>query len=183
MNAETRRSEILKVLLTADVPVSASTLAKQFGVSRQTIVQDIALLRAIGNDIISLSRGYKITMSKMFRRVFKLYQTEESVQNELNVIVDNGGAIVDVFIYHRSYGKVRADMNIKNRADVQRFLNDLKTGKSSLLSNATSGYHYHTVEAETEGTLDAIEKALSEGGFIAPLQEYEPEEIKNKGDA
>lgn len=183
MNAETRRSEILKVLLSAEVPVSASALAKQFGVSRQIIVQDIALLRAIGNDIISLSRGYKITSSKMFRRVFKLFQTEDSVENELNLIVDHGGVVVDVFIYHRSYGKVRANMNIKNRADVQRFLNDLKTGKSSLLSNATSGYHYHTVEAETEQILDAIEKALGQDGFIAPLQEYEPEELKTKGDA
>lgn len=178
MNAETRRSEILKVLLSADVPVSASALAKQFGVSRQIIVQDIALLRAIGNDIISLSRGYKITMSKVSRRVFKLFQTQDSVENELNLIVDHGGAIVDVFIYHRSYGKVRADMNIKNRADVQRFLTDLKTGKSSLLSNATSGYHYHTVEAESEQILDAIQSALESGGFIAPLQEYEPEELK-----
>ena len=180
MNAETRRGEILKVLLSADVPVSASVLAKQFGVSRQIIVQDIALLRAIGNDIVSLSRGYKITMSKMFRRVFKLYQTEDSVENELNIIVDHGGAIIDVFIYHRSYGKVRADMNVKNRADVQRFLNDLKTGKSSLLSNATSGYHYHTVEAENEQILDAIQSALEKDGFIAPLQEYEPDDIVGK---
>ena len=168
MNAETRRSEILKVLLTADVPVSASTLAKQFGVSRQIIVQDIALLRAIGNDIISLSRGYKITSSKMLRRVFKLFQTEDTVENELNLIVDHGGVIVDVFIYHRSYGKVCANMNIKNRADVQRFLNDLKTGKSSLLSNATSGYHYHTVKADSNETLDKIEKELKIRGFLVP---------------
>ena len=179
MKVAERRKAIVNLLLSSAEAVSGGKLSEAFGVSRQIIVQDIALLRAIGNDIVSLSRGYKITMSKMFRRVFKLYQTEDSVENELNIIVDHGGAIVDVFIYHRSYGKVRADMNIKNRADVQRFLNDLKTGKSSLLSNATSGYHYHTVEAESEGILDAIEKALSEGGFIAPLQEYEPEELKN----
>ncbi len=180
MNGETRRNEIIKLLLSADVPVSASTLAKQFGVSRQIIVQDIALIRASGHEITSLSRGYKISASKMCRRVFKLYQTEDSVQKELNLIVDNGGVIVDVFIYHRSYGTVRANMNVKNRADVKRFLNDLKTGKSSLLSNATSGYHYHTVEAETEQILDAIQSALEQDGFIAPLQEYEPDDIVGK---
>ncbi len=177
MNGETRRNEIINVLLSADVPVSASTLAKQFGVSRQVIVQDIALIRAAGNEIISLSRGYKISSSKMCRRVFKLHQTDDSVEKELNLIVDNGGVIIDVFIYHRSYGMVRANMNVKNRADVQCFLNDLKTGKSSLLSNATSGYHYHTVEAETEQILDSIQSALEKEGFIAPLQEYEPDNI------
>ena len=179
MNGETRRNEILKVLLSADVPVSASTLAKQFGVSRQVIVQDIALIRAAGHDILSLARGYKANSSKMCRRVFKVHHTDEKVENELNLIVDHGGTIVDVFIYHRSYGTVRANMGIKNRADVKRFVDDLATGKSSLLSNATSGYHYHTIEAETERSLDDIHSALEKSGFIAPLQEYEPDEIKN----
>lgn len=177
MNGETRRNEIIKVLLSADVPVSASTLAKQFGVSRQVIVQDIALIRATGHDIISLARGYKMSLSKMCRRVFKVCHNEDGVEKELNLIVDLGGTVVDVFIYHRSYGTVRANMNVKNRSDVERFIYDLATGKSNLLSTATSGYHYHTVEAETEQILDAIQAALEKDGFIAPLQEYEPDEM------
>ena len=42
------------------------------------------------------------------------------------------------------------------------------------MMNVTSGYHYHTVTADTEETLDLIQKSLEEQGFLAPLQEYEP---------
>ncbi len=177
MNGETRRSEIIKILLASDSPVSAATLAGKFGVSRQVIVQDIALLRVAGNDILSFARGYRMTGPSAHRRVFKVQHTDEDVEKELNIIIDMGGTVVDVLIYHRSYGTVRANMNIKSRLDVKNFVSDLKSGKSSLLSNATSGYHYHTVEAETEEALDAIMAELDKAGFIAPLQEYEPPEL------
>ena len=45
MNGEVRRKEIVKRLAQADAPVSATVLAAEFGVSRQIIVQDIALRR------------------------------------------------------------------------------------------------------------------------------------------
>ena len=41
----------------------------------------------------------------------------------------------------------------------------------------TSGYHYHTVLADSEETLDLIEKSLKEHGFLAPLQDYEPDGV------
>jgi len=177
MNGDTRRSEIIKILLASTAPVSAATLAKNFGVSRQVIVQDIALLRMAGNDILSFARGYRMTENSAHRRVLKVRHTEDDVEKELNLIVDMGGTVVDVFIYHRSYGTVRANMNIKSRLDIKNFLSDIKSGKSSLLSNATSGYHYHTVEAESDEMLDAITAELDKAGFIAPLQEYEPPEV------
>ena len=43
---------------------------------------------------------------------------------------------------------------------------DLKSGKSSPLKNITSGYHYHTVEADSEETLDMIGEMLEEKGFL-----------------
>ena len=178
MNGETRRSEIIKILLASATPVSATTLAKNFGVSRQIIVQDIALLRMAGNEIFSFARGYRMTEKSVHRRVFKVHHTEDDVEKELNLIVDMGGTVVDVLIYHRSYGSVRANMNIKSRLDIKNFLSDIKSGKSSLLSNATSGYHYHTVEAESDEMLDAIMTELDKAGFIAPLTEYEPPEVK-----
>ena len=48
MHAAQRRAHILARLAEADGAVSASTLAKECGVSRQIIVGDIALLRAGG---------------------------------------------------------------------------------------------------------------------------------------
>ena len=49
MNTAERRGEILKILHNADAPVAARELAGKFGVSRQVIVQDIALIRAAGS--------------------------------------------------------------------------------------------------------------------------------------
>ena len=48
------------------------------------------------------------------------------------------------------------------------FMENITNGKSSLLKNVTSGYHYHTVKADSEDVLDRIESALQEKGFIAP---------------
>lgn len=178
MNAETRRKEIIECLNKSDNPVSASLLAKQFDVSRQVIVQDIAILRASGAMIESLSRGYVLTKQEACKRVFKMRHTDEEVEKELNLIVDLGGIVEDVFIYHKVYGLVRGEMGIKSRLNVQQFLDDIASGKSSLLKNVTSGYHYHTILADSEETLNIIEKNLKENGFLAPLQEYEPSGVQ-----
>ena len=178
MKADIRRERLLLRLKKENNPISASTLANELGVSRQVIVQDIALLRAGGNDILSLARGYLLPKTAVCERALKLHHSDEDVEKELNLIVDLGGEVVDVFVYHRSYGLIRARMDIKSRLDVGEFLNDIKTGKSSLLKNVTSSYHYHTIRADSEKALDLIEKALKENGFLAPLQEHEPNEIK-----
>ena len=65
-------------------------------------------------------------------------------------------------------------MNIRTRRDVKKFLEGLSTGSSSLLKNVTGGYHYHTIEAESEEILDDIQNELAEKGFLAKLQDYEP---------
>lgn len=169
---------IIDRLMQADAPVSASLLAGEFGVSRQVIVQDIAILRAKGIEISSLARGYVIEKSKKLSRVFKVHHSDEAVEKELNLIVDAGGTVEDVFVYHRVYGIVRAPMGIKSRLHVENFLEDISSGKSSLLKNVTSGYHYHTVSADSEEALEIVKNLLSKNGFLAPLQEYEPSELK-----
>ena len=58
MVGETRRKEILKYISESDKPVSGTKLAELFHVSRQVIVQDIALLRAADCEILSTNRGY-----------------------------------------------------------------------------------------------------------------------------
>jgi len=58
MEAQERREKIARRLEQADGPVSATALAKEFSVSRQIIVGDVALLRAAGLDIAATPRGY-----------------------------------------------------------------------------------------------------------------------------
>ncbi|MDN6418715.1 MAG: HTH domain-containing protein, partial [Lactiplantibacillus plantarum] len=53
MTGSERREQIRSKLSQTQVPVSATTLAKQFNVSRQTIVGDISLLRAHGTAIVA----------------------------------------------------------------------------------------------------------------------------------
>lgn len=56
MDGENRRKTLLDLLAAAEEPLSGSALAKKLGVSRQVIVQDIALLRATNRDILSTAR-------------------------------------------------------------------------------------------------------------------------------
>ena len=177
MNGEERRSQILQILTDSTKPVAGTLLAQRLNVSRQVIVQDIALLRANGTAIFSTNKGYLLQEEKECSRVFKVIHADDEVEEELSAIVDLGGIVKDVFVYHKVYGVLRAEMNIKSRRDIQKYLQDLSTGKSSLLKNVTSGYHYHTISADSAETLDVIEKHLRENGFLAPLQEYEPNEI------
>ena len=59
-----RRTQILEVLGESEEPISATTLAKRFSVSRQIIVGDIALLRAAAHEISATPRGYVLQKSR-----------------------------------------------------------------------------------------------------------------------
>ena len=174
MNGNERRNRIIRILNDSQVPVSGRSLALQLNVSRQVIVQDIALLRAQDIGIESTNLGYVLRQKTALRRVFKVAHSDEQVMEELNTVVDYGGTVEDVFIYHKVYGTVRAELNIRSRKDVESFLQDLARGKSGLLKNVTSGYHYHTVSASSVQLLDLIQQQLAGKGFLAQLQDYEP---------
>ena len=174
MNGEDRREKIISILKSSNAPVAGLTLAKELGVSRQVIVQDIALLRANATAIFSTNRGYVLQEKNVCERVFKVQHTDEEVEEELSIIVDMGGFVKDVFVYHKVYGVLKAEMNIKSRMDIKKYMEDINSGKSSLLKNVTSGYHYHTISADSEEILDMIKEDLSKRGFLAKLQDYEP---------
>ncbi len=174
MSGSERRKEIIKILSSEGKAVSGKALANWLEVSRQVIVQDIALLRANGTSILSTNNGYVMPKQKEISRVFKMHHTDEQVEDEMQTIVDYGGSMVDVFVYHKVYGILKAPMNIHSRLDIEAFVEELKTGKSSLLKNITSDYHYHTVSARSEQMLDVIQEKLQEKGFLAQLRDYEP---------
>jgi len=174
MNGEERRTKIIELLKASKTPLSGTSLAGQLGVSRQVIVQDMALLRAGSHTIVSTNQGYVLADDATVSRVFKVIHSDEQVEEELSLIVDCGGRVDDVFVSHKIYDIVKAPMNIRSRLDIRRFMDNLNSGKSSLLKNVTGGYHYHTVSAESEEILDYILQELNEKGFLAPLQDYEP---------
>lgn len=180
LNGPERREEIIHILKNSAHAVSGTELAKRLGVSRQVIVQDMALIRANGIDIISTHRGYLINDAKKVSRVFKVFHTDEQVEEELNLFVDLGGKVEDVFVYHKVYNVIKAPMNIKSRMDVKKYMADISSGKSTQLKNLTSNYHYHTITADSKDVLDMIQQELSERGFLAKLQDYEPVDFWNE---
>ena len=168
MKTTERRKAIVNRLLSADEPVSGGTLSVEFEVSRQIIVQDITVLKGLGYDILSTHNGYIIQKSPLKERVLKLHHTTEQTEDELSLIVRLGGTVVDVFVWHKVYGKMEAKLNIFSDLHVKQFIEGVRTGKSTELMNITGGYHYHTIRAESEEVLDQIEKVLEERGYIAP---------------
>ena len=103
MTGSRRREEIVSKIKSSEVPVPGKELAKVYDVSRQVIVQDIALIRAAGYDIISTNRGYILNAPHTVTRVFKVSHTDEQMEDELCSIVDLGGKVVNVMINHRIY--------------------------------------------------------------------------------
>ena len=130
-------------------------------------VQDITILRGSGFDILSTNRGYILQSSSMCERVFKVRHTTDQTEDELNCIIELGGAVVDVFVWHRVYGRIEAPLNIFSKLQIKQFIEGVRSGKSTELMNVTGGYHYHTVCAESEEILDRIGQVLEERGYIA----------------
>lgn len=167
MKADERKKEIVRLLCSSEKPVSGGELAEAFGISRQIIVKDITALKNRGYDILSTHNGYVLRKSPFKERVFKVYHTPEQTEDELNTIIELGGTVADVFVWHRVYGKVSARLNIFSPLHVRRFIEDVRSGKSSELMNITGGYHYHTVQADSEEALNSIEAALKRKKYTA----------------
>lgn len=166
MTGTERREGILGMIKESREPVSARKMAERFGVSRQVIVQDVALLRAAGYDVRSTSRGYVLEESAVCSRVFPVSHTDEEIEDELCSIVDLGGRVRNVMVSHRVYGLMEAELDIRSRREVREFLENIRSGKSSPLKNITANDHYHRVEADSEQTLDLIEDALRKKRYL-----------------
>ena len=166
MKVAERRKAIANLLLSSKEPISGGELARHFGISRQIIVQDITVLKGMGYEILSTSQGYVMQKSPFSERVFKVRHTTEQTEDELSCIVGLGGTVVDVFVWHKVYGKIEATLNIFSQMHVKQFMEGVRTGKSTELMNITGGYHYHTVRGESEAVLDRIENALAERNYI-----------------
>lgn len=168
MTGEERRNRILEILQRSQEPVSGTELAGQLGVSRQVIVQDIALLRAVNRNIISTTKGYVMYLQEKQKsnRCFMVKHTDEQIEDELCTIVDNGGKVLDVIVIHEIYGEISAGLILKNRRDVYDFVAKIQENKTVPLKGLTGGVHLHTVEADSEAVLDVIENKLKEKNYL-----------------
>lgn len=169
MKAHERRAEILSLIGNSGSPVAANFLSEKYSVSRQVIVQDIAILRAQGYGVISTNRGYVLDAGLRAERVFKCRHTLQELVDESEVIISRGGKVEDISVHHRVYGKISARLELTTLRHAEELYRSLVSGASKPLMSVTDGYHYHTVSGENEQTLDNIEEALREKGYLIEI--------------
>ncbi len=165
-----RRDEILEILNTKEGPITGSELAKRFEVSRQVIVQDIAVLRAQGINIMASSNGYYIPTpnynSNNIATIVCKHEGYQSIKDELTVIVDMGGKILDVIVMHPVYGEIRCPLMIDSRYELEKFITKVKEERAEPLASLTGGEHIHTIEVPNSKVLDIIKEKLDEKGIL-----------------
>jgi hypothetical protein len=168
MKTEERRARILELLRAADRPVTGAELAQRLGISRQVIVQDIAVLRAAGEEIHASPRGYYLLPQDraVHRAVVAVRHTPEQTADELTILVDLGVEVVDVVVEHAMYGELRGILRVASREDVRQFMARLEETGARLLSELTDGLHLHTLEARRPELLARAREVLRERGYL-----------------
>lgn len=164
MNTNLRRNEILRMLGESDAYISAAQLAQHFGVTRQIIVSDVALLRANGNRIQATRKGYRLEKDEQpqsLRSVVCRHRGDQ-VLDEFYTIVDNGGSIASVVVEHPIYGELSADLNICSRYDAQEFVQRQQETNASQLCDLTGGLHIHMLRVPNEETYIRIVNGLKQ---------------------
>ncbi len=169
MEGDSRREKIIEMLNRASEPLSGAALAKQLKVSRQVIVQDIALLRAYDKNILSTNKGYILyqheTKSACRRTVF-VRHTDDQMQDELYTIVDCGAHVLDVVVEHEVYGQITVDLFLRSRQDVDEFIEKIAKSDAQPLKSLTNGAHFHTLEADSEDVFERVRERLNEKGYL-----------------
>jgi hypothetical protein len=167
-SSEKRRRRIVEYLRQQGVPVRGGELAQRLRVSRQCLVQDVAILRAGGDEIVATPQGYRLpeNSSVFHRAVLACRHAAEDTQEELEILVDHGVKILDVIVEHPVYGELRGSLAIESRADVRDFLTQVRTSHAALLSSLTGGVHLHTVEASRLEMIARAKARLRARGFL-----------------
>lgn len=168
MDGNSRRESLIKLLNNRSEPVSGAELSGLLGVSRQVIVQDIALLRANAVNILATTRGYLLYKPDypQVKRILRVKHSTGQIEDELCTIVDLGGEILDVKVVHEIYGEIATQLIIRNRSDVYDFVKKVKEKKIVPLKELAAGIHSHTVVAASEEILDRIEQALRDKNYL-----------------
>lgn len=150
-------------------PVSASSIAEKFSVSRQIIVGDIALLRAGGHQIVATPRGYILEVEDSgspYVGILPCRHTPDQLRDELYTIVDFGGTVLDVTIEHSIYGQLSGQLNISSRYEADLFIDNINGSKDRPLSVISDGIHLHRVGCGSEEIFNLIRDSLKEKGIL-----------------
>ncbi len=169
MKGKMRRISIEKDIVEAKDPIKGSALAKKYRVSRQVIVQDIALLRAEGKAIIATPQGYLLPEKKRIglqKTIVTRHIKERDLKEELRIMVDLGVKIIDVIVEHPLYGEIRGNLNIQSRLDIDNFMARLEEVEAKPLAELTDGVHMHTIEVPSEAVYQKLITLLRKKNYL-----------------
>lgn len=169
MHPTQRREGLLQWLREAGAPQTGTQLAERFGVSRQVIVQDMAVLRAAGWEILATAQGYMIPGRRPRGEAIALtcrHTDRDAMREELFIMVDAGACVVDVIVEHPYYGEIRGELMIDSRRKAEFFLSKLEESDAAPLAAVTAGVHTHTLWVDGEAMAQAIAGALRRRGIL-----------------
>lgn len=169
MEAKERRRVLLEKLRGAKEPLTGTWLAKELGVSRQVIVGDFAILRAAGNVVYATPQGYivpQVENTKTIKATLACKHGRDGLEQELAIIIDHGGKVLDVIVEHSLYGELKANLMLASRHQLAEFLHNLDDSKAEQLSSITAGVHLHTIEVPNEEVLSNIKEELKLKGIL-----------------
>jgi len=170
LEAEERRKSIGKLIAVSAAPVTGGELAARFRVTRQVVVQDVALLRAGGAPILATPSGYiwvdRAAVPRPVRVLSCRHTTLSGARRELMIVVNAGGTVRDVIVEHPVYGELTGSLMLHTPEDVEALMERLGRPGVLMLSSMTDGVHMHTVEAANEAALNRIERELRIAGIL-----------------
>ena len=169
MNTEKRREALMKRLREASQPLTGTKLARTLGVSRQIIVGDISILRAEGAQIFATPRGYIMPEDAKdhdIKATIVCRHDAADMEKELQAVVDNGGAVLDVIVEHPVYGQLTGQLQISSRYDVEQFLARVQAHDAAPLSMLTGGIHLHTLRCPDTAACERACAALKAAGLL-----------------
>jgi transcriptional regulator of NAD metabolism len=170
MLIEERREQIINLLKNHDGPITGTELSKIFQVSRQVIVQDIAVMRAQGHTILATSNGYMMPQVQLkqdtIKKIVCKHESYEQIEEELKIIVDMGITVLDVIVKHPVYGEIKRPLMISSRIDLVDFMKKVKQGNAEPLSVLTDGEHIHTLRVSNQRAYEKMVELLSQKGYL-----------------
>ena len=171
MKGPERRREIIRLLEGSAEPLKGAELASRFEVSRQVIVQDLALLRAEGMPVVATPRGY-LTLEtghepSLIKTVATRHTDYPSMEKELLIFVEEGARVLNVIVEHPLYGEITGSLMITTKRDVRHFMEKIRESGGEPLASLTAGVHLHRLEGPDESSWRKICSRLEEIGCLA----------------
>ena len=164
-----RRKAIEQLLRTSKEPVTGNQLAAAFQVSRQVIVQDMAVLPKVE----ASAQGYSLRgpRERCACVVACRHTGEEAMRRELYAVADAGACVADIVVEHPVYGEIVGRLRISTRQEADRLVESLSQPEAAPLSVVTGGLHLHTLTAESQAALERAITTLKDQGILVELTE------------